>query len=95
MPAYLLEPDPEKLWHADWTATDHQIECVVIAEDESRARQYAADRFRADPAQAGLSDPWTQVDLVRVRRLDSEKDKAPDFPAGTVIPFMGIKMSAA
>ncbi|MFC0407947.1 hypothetical protein [Roseomonas elaeocarpi] len=89
MPVFQLTPVEDMRWHADWTSSEHEGECFVVAEDEEHARQLAAKRFRAPLLPPYVEDPWTQRSLVTARLKHDATP--PGFPIGMVLPLLEMR----
>jgi hypothetical protein len=89
MPTYRLTPLPNLLWHAAWMASQHNGPCLVSADSEEEAREFARRRFLPFFLPPYAGDPWAKCDMV----LAEAESRFPMLSAGTVLPIMGLLRS--
>jgi hypothetical protein len=88
MPLFRLTPIESGLNNSDWAGSTHRGPCRVVANDERRARLFAANVFTdraATRTPAGLlpASPWMRRSLVAAERVIGLADNLK--PDGTVL----------
>ena len=86
MPVYQLHPVEEQLGSVHWNYSTYRGCCVVTAESEAAARNYATREFafatKAPSPEWIAFNPWTKPEFVRCTEL-TETDSTPLH--GTVV----------